>query len=149
MEYHGRMDTVELGEQIRAVAGRLSRRLREESTVGDYTQSQKNVVVRLDREGASTLSALARAEGMKPQSMATILVALSKASVVQSEPDPHDRRQTLWSLTPEARADLAKGRAARTDWLVQEIRAALTREQEAELARGIQLLAAVIDRSAS
>ncbi|WP_243064934.1 MarR family winged helix-turn-helix transcriptional regulator [Humibacter sp. RRB41] len=141
------VDAVALGEQIRAVVGRLSRRLREESTVGDYTQSQKNVIVRLDREGAATLSALARAEGMKPQSMATILAALDEASVVRSERDPDDKRQVLWSLTPQAMADLTSSRAARTDWVVRSIREHLDADEGKQLAQAMQLLERLLDET--
>ena len=139
-----RADTIELAESIRAVSVRLSRRLREQSTVGDFTPSQKNVIVRLDRDGAATLSALARAEGMKPQSMAAILSVLSEASVVQREPDPGDKRQHLWSLTDHAHESLLAGRAARTDWLVRAVRATLSAREESELRRGIALLTEVI-----
>ncbi|QDZ15685.1 MarR family winged helix-turn-helix transcriptional regulator [Humibacter ginsenosidimutans] len=142
------LQTLELADGIRALAGRLTRRLREQSTVGDYPQSQKNVIVRLDRDGPQTLSALARAEGMKPQSMATIVAALDDAALVRSERDPSDRRQLLWSLTDTARETLVTGRAARTDWLARAIRDALTVEQEQQLQRGIELLAAVIDGKA-
>jgi DNA-binding MarR family transcriptional regulator len=141
------VDAVALGEQIRAVVGRLSRRLREESTVGDYTQSQKNVIVRLDREGAATLSALARAEGMKPQSMATILAALDEASVVRSERDPDDKRQVLWSLTPQAMADLTSSRTARTDWVVRSIREHLDRSEGKQLAQAVLLLERLLDET--
>ncbi|NNC12729.1 MarR family transcriptional regulator [Planctomonas sp. JC2975] len=137
--------TAELAESIRALSGRLARRLREQSTVGDYTPSQKNVMVRLDREGSATLSALARAEGMKPQSMASILTTLAEASMVSSQPDPNDKRQHLWALTDQAREALLAGRAARIDWLARSIRDSLDAAEEAELRRGIELLAGVVD----
>ncbi len=54
---------------LRMALGRLKRRLREQAGPNDFSDSQKSVLVRLDRDGAATVSALARAEGVRPQSM--------------------------------------------------------------------------------
>ena len=55
----------EVAGELRAVIGRLSRRLREESSPGDFTDSQKSVLGRLEREGPATLTALARENQIK------------------------------------------------------------------------------------
>ncbi len=49
--------------------GKLSLRLREAAHPGDFTWSQKSVLTRLEREGPATVTTLARAEGVRPQSM--------------------------------------------------------------------------------
>ena len=60
-----------LAGELRVVVGKLTRRMREHSRAGDLTSSQKLVLLRLERDGSATVSTLARAEGVRPQSMAT------------------------------------------------------------------------------
>ncbi|EQD59024.1 MarR family transcriptional regulator, partial [mine drainage metagenome] len=52
-------------------------RLREQAHPGDVTWSQMSVLGRLERDGPATVTRLARAEGVRPQSMgATVSVLL-------------------------------------------------------------------------
>src|SRR5437763_1142469 len=84
-----------LARDLQAVVGKLKRRLRDQAHVGDFTPSQVSVLLRLDKDGPATTSSLARAEGMRPQSMAAVIAALEKAGFVSGAPDPTDGRQTL------------------------------------------------------
>src|ERR1700761_1980045 len=106
-----------LAAELRALVGKLKRRLREQASTGDLTPSQVSVVLRLEKEGPATTSNLARAEGMRPQSMATVVAALEAAGLVEGAPDPSDGRQTLMSLTEACSRMIRDGRAARQDWL--------------------------------
>lgn len=136
---------LDLAVQLRAVIGRLGRRLREEAPTGDFTSSQRSVLVRLDRDGPATLSDLARAEGMRSQSMGTIVSALMTAGQVTGSPDPSDGRRTILSLSPAAKEDIRAGRAARQDWLFRTIRATLETDEQQQLAEGISLLNRLLD----
>jgi DNA-binding MarR family transcriptional regulator len=138
-------DAVRMAADLRVVLGQLRRRMRGGEGIGDFTPSQVAVVARLDREGPSTLSALARAEGMRPQSMRAIVSVLEAAALVSGTPDPSDGRQTILSLTPRAREVIDAGRAARADWLLRAIEANLTPAEQAELARGVVLLVRLLD----
>ena len=91
------------------------------------------MVRRLDADGPATISALARAEGVRPQSMGATVAALEAAGLTQGRHDPDDGRQTLISLTPACRERLTQGRAARQDWLTRQIER-LTPEERARLA---------------
>ncbi|MCU1480728.1 MAG: Transcriptional regulator [Subtercola sp.] len=127
--------------ELRVVLGQLTRRLREQSNAtGDYTHSQGSALLRLEREGPQTISDLARAEGVRPQSMAAIVQFLLEAGLVEGSPDPKDGRKTLLSITDEARAKFASGRLAKEDWLFRTIRTTLTAEEQATLATSIPLL---------
>src|ERR1700712_4078661 len=84
-----------LAAELRIVMGALNRRLREQANVGDLTSAQKAVLLRLERDGPATGSALARAEAMRPQSMGAIIAALEAAGFVAGAPDPSDGRQTI------------------------------------------------------
>ena len=110
-----------LAAQIRTVCGKLKRRLREHGGRSDLTPSQISVLLLLEKDGSATVSSLARAEGMRPQSMSAVVTSLQEAGLLTGKPDPSDGRQTLMSLTPKCLKWLAEGRAARQDWLTATI----------------------------
>lgn len=136
---------VAVAGDLRTLIGRLRRRLRDEAPPGDFTPSQTSVLARLEREGPATLTMLARAEGMRPQSMGAIVSVLEAAGLVSGAPDPSDGRQTILSLTAVARETIDVGRAAKEDWLVRTIRAKLAPDEQEELAHGIDLLKRLVD----
>jgi DNA-binding MarR family transcriptional regulator len=129
-----------IASELRAIIGRLKRRLREHASVGEHTPSQTAVLIRLERDGPMTASALARAEGMRPQSMGAIIAPLEAAGMLTGAPDPHDGRQTLLSLTPDCITWIREGRAARQDFLTRAIQAQLSPPEQAQLAAAIELL---------
>jgi DNA-binding MarR family transcriptional regulator len=129
-----------LAGDLRALVGKLKRRLREQASAGDFTPSQLAVLQRLEREGPATVSSLARAEGMRPQSMGTVVAALESAGLLTGAPDPADGRQTLWSLTDAFANWMRESRAARQDWLARTIEARLSDVEQTELAHAITLL---------
>jgi DNA-binding MarR family transcriptional regulator len=129
-----------LASELRVLIGRLRRRLREGTQVGDFTPSQVSVVTFLEREGPSTVTTLAKAEGVRPQSMGANVAVLEAAGYIAGEPDPNDGRQTLLTLTPAARVEIATGRAAREDWLYRAITTNLDDSEQRQLASAIELL---------
>jgi DNA-binding MarR family transcriptional regulator len=129
-----------MAAELRPLIGRLSRRLREEAHPGDFTPSQVAVLARLGREGSTTLTALARSEGMRPQSMGTIISALEAAGLVSGAPDPADGRRTILSVTVAAREAFAVSRVSKEDWLFRAIQAKLAPNEYEDLATGITLL---------
>src|SRR3984957_973006 len=102
----------DLAAQIRTILSRLKRRLREQGGRGDLTPSQIAVLLRLEKDGAATVSGLARAEGMRPQSMSSIITSLQDASLVISSSDPNDGRQTLMELSSKCIKLFREARAA-------------------------------------
>lgn len=134
-----------LAAELRVVAGRLIRRLREQADTGDLTTSQKSALLHLEREGPATVTTLARAQDMRPQSMGAIVSALQLAGLVEGAPDPADGRQILLSLTAACRDMIATGRAARQDWLFRAIQATLDREEQEQLAGAVELLKRLAD----
>jgi DNA-binding MarR family transcriptional regulator len=128
--------------ELRVLIGQLKRRLRQQVSLGDLdlTWSQVSVLGHLEREGPATVTSLARAESMRPQSMGANVSALEAAGLVSGAPDPDDGRRTLWSLTATCREWIKAGRAAREDWLSNGIRMHLTREEQQQLAHAVELL---------
>ncbi len=99
----------------------------------------------LERDGPARASALARAEGMRPQSMGAIIAALETAGYVAGAPDPSDGRQTILSLTDHFRAWVSAARAARQDWLLRTLQARLTAPEQRQLAGAVELLKRLLD----
>ena len=134
-----------LAGELRVLIGQLKRRLREEAHPGDFTLSQMSVLSRLEREGPATVTTLARAEGVRPQSMGATVSVLEAAGLVSGAPDPADGRQTILSLTPACRAWIKAARSAREDWLFHAIRTKLAPAEQKELAAGVSLLKRLVD----
>ena len=133
------VDIAALAAELRALVGRLKRRLREQGSVGDLTPSQIAALQRLERDGPATVSSLARAEGVRPQSMGVTVAALEAAGLVAGAPDPDDGRQTLIAPTPLCMEKLLRGRAARQDWLARQIDG-LSPDEQAQLAAATDIL---------
>lgn len=129
-----------LAGDLRIALGKLSRRLREQVHPNDLTHAQKSVLLRLDRDGPATVSALARAGSVKPQSMRVTVAALEAMGAVAGKPDPTDGRQTLIELTPGFRKALRESRAAKDDWLFRALQAQLSAAEQAELTKAVTLL---------
>ena len=134
-----------LAAQLRMILGKAKRRLREHGGRHELTPSQVSVVLRLEKEGSITVSNLARAEGMRPQSMSTLVASLQEARLVSGAPDPGDGRQTLMSLTGTCRKFLQEGRAARQDWLAARIQEKLSAREQGTLATALTLLTRLVE----
>jgi DNA-binding MarR family transcriptional regulator len=133
-----------LAVELHDVVGKLRRRMREQADARDLPPSQVAVLRRLEREGSLTVSALARAAGIRSQSMGATVAALQAAGLVAGSPDPADGRQTLLSLTPACRKWMRQSRAAKQDWLSRAIDAELAPREQQDLARALALLQRVI-----
>jgi DNA-binding MarR family transcriptional regulator len=129
-----------LAAELGALIGQFKRRLRAEASAGDFTLSQLSALSRLDRDGSMTVTALARAEGMRPQSMGATVAVLEAAGLVGGAPDPADGRRTILYLTPACREMLRAGRAARHDWLSRAITTKLSAAEQQQLAASLELL---------
>ena len=81
-------DPALLASELRVVLGQLMRRLRAEH---GFPLSHGAVLGRLDREGPQSVSDLAAAERVRPQSMAQTVGDLEADGLVIRTPDPDDR----------------------------------------------------------
>ena len=134
-----------LASDLRSLIDKLKRRLREQASAGDLTPSQTAVLSHLDRAGRTTVSALARLEGVRPQSMGATVASLEGLGLVKGSPDPTDGRQTILSLTPACQEMIRTGRAARHEWLLHAIQQKLTMQEQSQLKLGIRLLNRIVD----
>ncbi|OIV47771.1 MarR family transcriptional regulator [Sodalis sp. TME1] len=134
-----------LAGELRISLGKLVRRLREQTPPNDFTSAQKSVLLRLDRDGPATVSALARAESVRPQSMRSTVAALQARKAVMGVADPVDGRQTLITLTDAFRQRLEAHRSAKNDWLHGALETQLSVAEQAQLAAAVRLLQRLAD----
>jgi DNA-binding MarR family transcriptional regulator len=134
-----------LAAELRAISSKLKRKLREQGAQNDLRPSQISVLLRLEKDGPAAVSSLARAEGMRPQSMSAIITSLLEAGLVSGSPDPNDGRQTLMSLSRKCQKLLKDGRAARQDWLTTTIQQKFSAQEQEKLAAAVELLARLIE----
>ncbi|HKZ14535.1 MAG TPA: MarR family transcriptional regulator [Solirubrobacterales bacterium] len=125
-----------LAADLRIAVGSLIRRLRSENL---FPLTQTWVLGRLDREGSASVSELAQALRVRPQSMAQTIGDLEAEGMVQRSPHPNDRRRALVSLTPAGRARIEEDRAVREGWLVKALEE-LSEDDRETIGRAVEIL---------
>jgi DNA-binding MarR family transcriptional regulator len=126
---------------------RLRARLRTESAPADrrWAWSQITTLSRIGEEGPTTVSALAAAEHVRPQSMAETVAALDREGLVARGPDPTDGRKTLISVTAAGRKLLSAIPAIREAWLEEAIEQHLSPAERRTLAKAAQIMERLAD----
>jgi len=125
---------------LRALVGRLSRRLRQTSMVGEMTLPQASVLSVLEREGPATPGVLATRERISPQSMGVILISLEALGLVSRTPDPTDGRRLVISLTEAGLQVIHGARRQREERLARALADNFTAEEQQTLIAALPLL---------
>jgi len=134
--------TALLAHELRETVGRVVRRLRAEPgpSVGRLA-----VLGRLDRDGPSSVSALAACERMRPQSMAQTVHDLETAGLVSRRPDPDDGRRAFVELTAAGLDLIQTTRARRETWLTEALERELDDGERAIVHEALVLLGRIAD----
>jgi DNA-binding MarR family transcriptional regulator len=78
--------------RLRAVIGKLGRRLRPTRAGAGLTPSQISVLFTIVRRGPVGLAALAEAEALNPTMLSRIVAQLTDGGLIRRTADPEDRR---------------------------------------------------------
>jgi DNA-binding MarR family transcriptional regulator len=132
-------------QDLRVVFSRLRRRLQALATDNDLTPSQTAVLTRLRKEGASSASALASAEGVRAQSMATIVAALETRGLIRRQPDRVDGRRQVITLTARGRNRAERDRRAREEWLARALQEQFSERERRVIVEALSLLQRLTD----
>jgi DNA-binding MarR family transcriptional regulator len=138
-------DTAHTASELRVVLGQLIRRLRAEHR---FPLLHASVLGRLDREGPRSVSDLATAERVRPQSMAQTVGELESDGLVERTPDPDDGRRAIVTMTAAGRETLEADRGRRVGWLVSAIEELPKSDQEV-LSRATSIIGRLADSEAS
>jgi DNA-binding MarR family transcriptional regulator len=132
-------------EELAMVVRRLIRRLGSAPT-GGLTPSQRSVLLRLEKDGASSTTFLAIAEGVRSQSMTATLKSLDALGLIERRPDPDDGRRQIITLSGEGRDRVARDRRERRSWLAEEMDRRFGPEQLATISEALSLLGELADQ---
>jgi DNA-binding MarR family transcriptional regulator len=134
--------TTDLAHDLRVAVGRVIRRLRAEP---GPAMPQLAVLGRLDRRGPASVSDLAAAERMRPQSMAQTVRDLETAGLVTRRADPDDGRRALVELTGAGTHALSRSRAHREGWLAETLERDFDQHDRELLRDAVALLERIAD----
>jgi DNA-binding MarR family transcriptional regulator len=126
------LDAATVATELMTAMTRLRARLRSESVPMDmrWSWSQLAALGRIVEDGPTTTTDLAQAEHIRRQSMAEIVAVLRADALVETRPDPTDRRKTLLVATAKGRQLLQTIPAARAAWLDVAMRTMLDRDEQ-------------------
>ena len=133
-------DVHEVARALRVSIGLLLRRLRQAPADGELTLPESSALMRLDRGGPATSSALARLEQISPQSMGATLSALEVRGLVERRPDPADGRRVVMSLSEAGLQALRNKRNARVEQLARALSSGFTDSELQQLMAAAPLL---------
>ena len=129
---------VRLATDLRILAGRLTRRLRQEAG-GGLTPSQLSVLASVARLGPVQLGELARVERVSPPTLTRAVDNLVDHGIVRRRPDAADGRAVRVELTPTGRAAIDDLRSARVAFLAKGL-ATLTGDERQVISDAVTLL---------
>lgn len=135
------LDVGDFGRTI----GRLVRHMRAAAAQHGLSLTESAVLARLGRDGPATVADLARAEGMRPQSMSAAIAALEERGLIERRPHPSDGRQMNIALTDKGAAVRSSTKDLKRAWLAQAT-AGLRSEERLLLARAGEILKRLLDR---
>jgi DNA-binding MarR family transcriptional regulator len=124
--------------------GLLLRRVRAASAAQELSWTEIAVMARLAKGGPATTADLARAEGVKPQSMGTTIAALEEMGLVERKPHPTDGRQVNIELTAQGAAMRERVTDAKRAWLAHAI-AQLDEEERETLFAAVEIIKRLVE----
>ncbi len=135
----------ERSDRLRAVIGRLSRRLRGTSAGAGLTPSQTSILFTVVRKGPIGLSELAELESINPTMLSRITAHLAEQGLLLRTVDPADRRAARVAATAAGRRLRERIHRERTEALASHLQE-LDRDQRELLWRALPVLEELAER---
>lgn len=129
----------EVAARLHRSSVRLLRSLRREDDAGTLSAPRLSALSVIVFAGPLSLTALAKAEQVRPPTMSRIVDGLLGAGLVTRAAAPGDRRSVRIEATDAGRRLLDEGRARRVGALVERL-SPLTDYERRALARGVEIL---------
>jgi DNA-binding MarR family transcriptional regulator len=114
-------DEIDPTTRLRAVIGRLSRRLRPTVAGSGLTPSQTSVLFTVARLGPLGLTEISEIEGINPTMLSRITARLCRSELISREPDPADKRAALVRATSAGQRLRKRIHRERTEALQQHM----------------------------
>jgi DNA-binding MarR family transcriptional regulator len=132
--------TAGLASALRPSVLRLARRLRQmRDESAELNSNQLSAMSVLFNHGDQLMGELAEREKVRPPSMTRIVNDLEEGGYVTRQPGPHDKRQSLVSLTDRGRDMIIANRRRRDSWLAVRL-AELTPAERDILRQAVPIL---------
>ncbi len=131
--------------RLRAVVGRLARRLRPTLAGAGLSPTRISVLFTVGRMGPLRLSELAEIEGLNPTMLSRVVGKLAEEGLVRRIADPADRRAAVVDATPAGRRMRERILGERRDVLNVQL-ARLSAEERRVLDEALPVLEALAER---
>lgn len=138
-------DPAAVAGELRVAVARLGYALRRPGLVPELTASRHAALALLAARGPLRARTLAEAMAIAKPTLTRLLDALAEQGWAVREPDPHDGRATLVSITAEGRGVLDRLRTETTSALCEDI-AALSEGDRQRVAAVVPLLARLAEQ---
>ncbi|MET9469469.1 MarR family transcriptional regulator [Streptomyces sp. NPDC006544] len=129
-----------VAEELQLALGLLLRDMRMASVGSGVTLSQISVLKRLDHEGPATVTVLAQAEKIRPQSLNATVSSLQTSGYVERTAHPTDGRRKVIALTERGRRFVRERKEAGHGRLADLMADRLTPAERRTVAEAIPLL---------
>jgi DNA-binding MarR family transcriptional regulator len=132
----------DLASHLRLTIARTARRLRQEGGT-ELSPSMTAALATIECHGPMTPSELAARERIQRPTATRVIARLEEMGLIARTADPQDRRSSLVSVTPDAKALLTEQRTRKTAFLAERLDR-LEAEDRAALERAADVLARML-----
>ncbi|MCI4588862.1 MarR family transcriptional regulator [Sphingobium sp. BYY-5] len=121
-------------------AMRLARRLRQSAPSTELTGGGLGLLVTLSQGGPMSAAALARCEGLQPQSLSRLLARMERDGLIERKADVADRRRGVIAVTRRGLEALNGAMSQRRRWLSAVMTDRLNEQERSILLQAAELM---------
>ncbi len=130
----------EFASDIRAVATRLVRNLRQQHSDSGYSHVDLLTMSLIHEHGSLLPSELAQLERVSAQAISQVVQKLYDGGCIKKTADKADKRKTTLSLTAKGNQILARVWEEKNEWLIATIDALFTDKEMETIEKALPLL---------